>query len=44
MEMPSPCRTAWRADGIFGYTIVHFFFFMMPPETGGAIQKQQSVV
>jgi len=39
MEIPSPCRTGRRADGIFGYTIVHFFFFVMPPETGGTIQK-----
>ena len=42
-EIPSPCGTARRADGIFGYTTVHFFFFTMPSETGGIIQKQQSV-
>ena len=39
MEIPSPCRTGKRADGIFRYTTVHFFFFVMPPETGGTIQK-----
>ena len=43
-EIPSPCGSGERADGIFGYTIVHFFFFVMSPETGGTIQKQQSVV
>jgi len=26
-EIPSPCRTGRRADGICGYTIVHFFWF-----------------
>ena len=38
-EVPSPCRTGRRADGIFRYTTVHLFFFVMPPETGGTIQK-----
>jgi len=38
-EIPSPFRTGRRADGIFEYTIVHFFFFVMPPETGGTIQS-----
>jgi hypothetical protein len=38
-EIPLPCRTGWTADGIFGYTIVHFFFFVIPPQTGGTIQK-----
>ena len=38
-EIPSPCRTGRRADGIFGYTIVHFFLFVMPPETDDTIQK-----
>ena len=38
-EIPSPFGTGRRADGIFGYTIVHFFFFVMPLETGGTIQK-----
>jgi len=38
-EIPSPCGTGRRADGIFGYTTVHFFFIVMPPETGGTIQK-----
>ena len=34
-EISSPCGTVRRADGIFGYTIVHyFFFFVMPPVTG----------
>jgi hypothetical protein len=42
-EIHSPCGTGRRADGIFRYTIAHFFFFVMPPETGGTIQKQQSV-
>jgi hypothetical protein len=32
-----------ESSGIFGYTIVHFFFFVMPPETGGILQKQQSI-
>ena len=39
MEIPSPCGTERRADGIFGYATVHFFFFVMPLETGGTIQK-----
>ena len=38
-EIPSLYRTGRRADGIFGYTAVHFFFFVMPSETNGAIQK-----
>jgi len=36
-EIHSPCITGRRADGIFGYTIVHTFFFVKPPETGGTI-------
>jgi hypothetical protein len=44
MEIPLPCGTGQTADGIFRYTIVHFFFFVIPPETGGTIQKWQSVV
>ena len=43
-EIPSPCGTGRRADGIFGYTIVRFLFFVMPPETDGTTQQQQSVV
>jgi len=39
IEIPSPCGTEQRADGIFRYTIVQLFFFVMPPETGGTIQK-----
>jgi hypothetical protein len=39
MEVPSPCGTGQRADGIFGYSIVNFFFFVMYPEMGGTIQK-----
>jgi len=40
-EIPSPCGTGRRTDGIFRYTsiIVHFCFFVMPPQTGGTIQK-----
>jgi hypothetical protein len=39
MEIHLLCGTGWRADGIFGYIIVHFFFFIMPPETDGTILK-----
>jgi len=38
-EIPSPCGNGRRAEGIFGYAVVHLFFFVMPPETGGNIQK-----
>jgi len=38
-EIPSPCKTGQRADGMFGYTIVYFFFFVIPSEAGGTIQK-----
>ena len=43
-EIPSRCGTGQRADGIFVYTIVHFFFLVMPPKTAGTVQKKQSVV
>jgi hypothetical protein len=42
-EIPSPCGTGRREDGIFGNTVVHFFFFMMLPETGDVIYNLQSV-
>jgi hypothetical protein len=38
-EIPTRYGTLRRADGIFGYIIIHFFFFVIPPETGGTIQN-----